>query len=124
MEGEFADGYFVENTVFADVDPDSSLAQQEVFGPVLAVIPFDTEEQAVGIANDTAYGLTNYIQSRDMRRVRRLIPQLRSGTVGVNTGVCVHQTAPFGGVGTSGFGREGGKAGLEEFIRVKTVLLR
>lgn len=124
LGGELADGYFVENTVFADVDPLSSLAQHEVFGPVLSISPFDTEEEAVEIANNTAYGLTNYIQTADARRVRRLLPQLRCGTVGVNTGVCLHETAPFGGVGVSGFGREGGRAGLEEFVRFKTVLMR
>jgi aldehyde dehydrogenase (NAD+) len=120
--GDLADGYFMPPTVFADVDPASDLAQKEVFGPVLAVIPFDTEEQAVQIANATSYGLTNYIQTADQRRVRRLIPQLRSGTVGVNTGSCTSELAPFGGVGVSGFGREGGKAGIDEYVRVKSVL--
>lgn len=122
--GELSEGYFMQPTVFADVDPDSDLAQREIFGPVLAVTPFDTEEQAVELANSTDYGLTNYIQSTDSRRVTRLIPQLNSGTVGVNTGVCNHHLAPFGGNGMSGFGREGGRAGLDEFIRVKTVLQR
>jgi aldehyde dehydrogenase (NAD+) len=124
LGGELADGWFVDRTVFVDVDPASNLAKKEIFGPVLAVIPFSDEEEAVAIANNTAYGLTNYIQSSDAHRVRRLIPQLRSGTVGVNTGACVHHRAPFGGVGSSGFGREGGRAGIEEFIRIKTVLQR
>ena len=91
---------------------------------MLSIIPFDTEEEAVTIANGTDFGLANYLQTADSRRVRRLIPQLRSGTVGVNTGGCVHPTAPFGGVGVSGFGREGGREGIEEFVRVKTVLSR
>jgi aldehyde dehydrogenase (NAD+) len=120
--GELADGYFMLPTVFADVDPASDLAQREVFGPVLAIIPFDTEEEAVRIANSTPYGLTNYLQTADRRRVRRLIPQLRCGSVGVNTGSCTTHLAPFGGVGVSGFGREGGKAGVDEYVRVKTVL--
>ena len=120
--GELADGYFMPPTVFADVDPASDLAQREVFGPVLAIIPFDTEEEAVRIANSTPYGLTNYLQTADRRRVRRLIPQLRCGSVGVNTGSCTTHLAPFGGVGVSGFGREGGKAGVDEYVRVKTVL--
>lgn len=124
MDGELADGYFVENTLFVDVDPESALAQQEVFGPVLSVIPFDTEEQAVAIANGTPYGLSNYIQSRDARRVRRLIPQLRSGSVGVNTATALNPTAPFGGVGASGFGREGGREGVEEFVRRQAVHMR
>jgi aldehyde dehydrogenase (NAD+) len=124
LGGELADGWFVDRTVFADVDPQSDLAQREIFGPVLAVIPFKDEDEAISIANDTAYGLTNYVQTADSRRIRRVVSQLRSGTVGVNTGSCVHHRAPFGGVGISGFGREGGRAGLEEFVRVKTVLER
>lgn len=122
--GELANGYFMKPTIFADVDPSNDLAQREIFGPVIAVTPFDTEEQAVEIANGTPYGLTNYIQSQDSRRVNRLIPQMNTGTVGVNTGLCTTHLAPFGGNGVSGFGREGGKAGIEEFIRVKTVLQR
>jgi aldehyde dehydrogenase (NAD+) len=119
--GALADGYFIPPTLFVDVDPYSNLAQHEVFGPVLSLIPFDTEEEAVTIANSTAYGLTNYIQTGDRRRVRRLIPQLRCGTVGVNTGSCTTYLAPFGGVGISGFGREGGKAGIDEYVRIKSV---
>jgi aldehyde dehydrogenase (NAD+) len=124
LDGEYSNGWFIDRTVFVDVDPTSHLAQFEVFGPVMSIIPFTDEAEAVDIANSTSYGLTNYIQSRDDRRVRRLIPQLRCGTVGVNTGSCVHWAAPFGGVGISGFGREGGRAGIEEFVRVKTVLQR
>ena len=111
-------------TVFVDVDPMSDLAQREVFGPVLSVIPFDTEDDAVRIANSTPYGLTNYVQTRDDRRIKRVVGQLNSGTVGVNTGTCTTHFAPFGGNGLSGFGREGGKAGIDEFVRVKTVLQR
>jgi aldehyde dehydrogenase (NAD+) len=122
-DGELAGGYFVEPTVFADVDPASSLAQNEVFGPVLSIIPFDTEEEALEIANNTAYGLTNYVQTSDMNRARRLARALRSGTVGVNGAGNMHVGAPFGGVGISGFGREGGKEGLLEFISTKTVLM-
>jgi aldehyde dehydrogenase (NAD+) len=120
--GELSGGYFMNPTVFADVDPASDLAQNEIFGPVLSVIPFDTEDEAVDIANSTVYGLTNYIQSSDSRRISRLIPQLNSGTIRVNAGLPTSHLAPFGGNGISGFGREGGKAGIDEFIRVKTVL--
>lgn len=120
--GELADGYFVEPTIFADVDPDSSLAQNEVFGPVLSIIPFETEEEAVRIANSTEYGLSSYVQTGDIRRARRLARQLRSGTIGVNGTGNMHVAAPFGGVGISGFGREGGKEGLLEFVNTKTVL--
>lgn len=121
--GELTDGFFVESTIFADVDPDSSLAQNEVFGPVLSIIPFDTEEQALEIANSTAYGLTNYVQTSDMRRARRLARDLRSGTIGINGTGNMHVGAPFGGVGISGFGREGGREGIMEFVSTKTVLI-
>lgn len=118
-----SDGYFVTPTVFADVDNRSDLAQQEVFGPVLAITPFDTEDQAVALANDSEYGLSAYIQSRDIARVNRLVPRLKAGTVYVNPGPnpITSPATPFGGVGISGFGREGGKAGLDEFINVKGV---
>jgi aldehyde dehydrogenase (NAD+) len=121
--GELADGYFVDSTIFVDVDPMSSLAQNEVFGPVLSIIPFDTEDQAVEIANGTAYGLTNYVQTSDMRRARRLARDLRSGTIGINGTGNMHVGAPFGGVGISGFGREGGREGIMEFVSTKTVLI-
>ena len=95
----------------------------EVFGPVLAVTSFRDEDHAVELANDTAYGLSAYIQSRDVRRVNRLVPRLRAGTVFVNPGPnpITQPGRPFGGVGLSGFGREGGKAGLDEFLMVKGV---
>jgi len=121
--GELEEGFFVDTTIFADVDPDSSLAQNEVFGPVLSIIPFETEEQAVAIANGTAYGLSNYVQTTDMRRARRLARDLHSGTVGINGTGNMHLGAPFGGVGISGFGREGGREGVMEFISTKTVLV-
>lgn len=124
FSGELSNGCFVPPTVFADVDPASFLAQGEVFGPVLSVIPFDTEEQAIEIANNTRFGLANYIQSRDPRRIQRLVSELRSGAVAVNTASCTHYSSPFGGAGVSGFGREGGKEGIDEFVRVKTVLQR
>lgn len=118
-----SDGYYVAPTVFADVDNRSDLAQREVFGPVLAITPFGTEDEAVALANDTEYGLSAYIQSSDIARVNRLVPRLKAGTVYVNPGpnpiTCA--ATPFGGVGISGFGREGGKAGLDEFIHVKGV---
>ncbi|MFK0288120.1 aldehyde dehydrogenase family protein [Streptomyces sp. NPDC090499] len=118
-----SDGYFVSPTVFADVDNRSDLAQREIFGPVLAITPFDTEDEAVALANDTEYGLSAYIQSRDIARVNRLVPRLKAGTVYVNPGPnpITSPATPFGGVGVSGFGREGGRAGLEEFIHVKGV---
>jgi aldehyde dehydrogenase (NAD+) len=122
-DGELAEGYFVQPTIFADVDPSSNLAVKEIFGPVLSIIPFDSEEEGVAIANSTEYGLTNYVQTSDMRRARRLARQLRSGTVGINGTGNMHVSAPFGGVGSSGFGREGGLEGIREFVGTKTVLM-
>lgn len=121
--GELQDGYFIQPTIFADVDPGSALAQREIFGPVLSIIPFDSEEEGLAIANGTEYGLTNYVQTSDMRHARRLARQLRSGTVGVNGTGNMHVSAPFGGVGISGFGREGGLEGIREFVGTKTVLM-
>ena len=113
-------GYFVKPTVFADVSNDMTIAQQEIFGPVLSIIPFDTEEDAVRIANDTPYGLTNYIQSRDQAQRRRVARQLRSGMVEMNNR-SLAQGSPFGGYKQSGNGREGGRFGIEEFLELKAV---
>lgn len=116
-------GNFIEPTLFADVDNKSPLGQQEVFGPVLVAMPFSSEDEAVELANDSQFGLTAWLQSRDIDRIHRLIPRLRAGTVmvnaGVNTVACCN--SPFGGLGLSGFGREGGRAGLYEFLRLKGV---
>ncbi|WP_311970325.1 aldehyde dehydrogenase family protein [Pseudomonas baltica] len=121
MGGTLAEGYFIEPTIFADVDPLSDLAQQEVFGPVLSVIRFSDEAQAVDIANNTVYGLAAYLYSQDVTQVHRVADQLRAGSVYVNGAARLPPHAPFGGLGESGFGREGGKPGLDEFIRPKTV---
>ena len=113
-------GYFVKPTVFADVTPEMTIAREEVFGPVLSIIPFDTEEEAIAISNDTVYGLTNYIETRDIERARRVALKLRSGMVEIN-GQSLDVAAPFGGYRQSGNGREGGVWGLEEFLEVKAV---
>ena len=114
------DGYYVKPTVFADVNNEMEIARTEIFGPVLSVIPFETEEEAIKIANDTDYGLTNYIQTQDTEKVKRVARKLRSGMVDVNgTGIAVD--APFGGFKHSGIGREAGKEGLLEFLEVKSV---
>src|SRR6056300_707215 len=113
-------GYFVKPTVFADVNNDMEVARTEIFGPVLSVIPFETEEEAIKIANDTAYGLTNYIQTQDSEKVQRVARKLRSGMVDVN-GAGIAVDAPFGGFKHSGIGREAGEHGLEEFLEVKAV---
>ncbi|MEP2640842.1 aldehyde dehydrogenase family protein [Roseobacter sp.] len=113
-------GFFVKPTVIADVTNDMTIAREEVFGPVLSIIPFDTEEEAIAIANDTPYGLTNYIQTQDDATRRRVARRLRSGMVATN-GQGFALGSPFGGYKQSGNGREGGTFGLEEFLEVKAV---
>jgi aldehyde dehydrogenase (NAD+) len=113
-------GFYVRPTVFADVNNQMTIAREEIFGPVLSIIPFDTEEEAVEIANDTPYGLTNYVQTQDSARANRLATQLRSGMVEMN-GTSRAAGAPFGGMKQSGNGREGGVWGLEDFLEVKAV---
>jgi aldehyde dehydrogenase (NAD+) len=125
MGGRHADGFFVEPTILIDVDNSAPIAQTELFGPVLCVIPFDTEDEAIAIANDTGYGLAAYAQTSDMRRAHRLIDGLRAGTVQINsTGPGpVSPASPFGGIKQSGYGREGSRLGLEEFLSIKNVYL-
>jgi len=113
-------GYFVKPTVFADVNNQMEIARTEIFGPVLSIIPFETEEEAISIANDTPYGLTNYIQTQDQKKANRVARKLRSGMVDVN-GAGIAVDAPFGGYKHSGIGREAGAQGLEEFLEIKTV---
>ena len=113
-------GYFVRPTVFADVNNDMTIAREEIFGPVLSILPFDTEEDAVRIANDTVYGLTNYVQSQDGARRNRLARRLRAGMIEMN-GKSRGAGAPFGGMKQSGNGREGGVWGIEDFLEVKAV---
>jgi aldehyde dehydrogenase (NAD+) len=113
-------GYFVRPTVFADVSNDMTIAREEIFGPVLSIIPFDTEEEAIRIANDTAYGLTNYVQSQDGARRNRLARVLRAGMIEMN-GQSRGRGSPFGGMKASGIGREGGTWGIEDFLEVKAV---
>ena len=116
-------GLFVEPTIFKDVRNDMRLAQEEIFGPVLSVIPFDTEEEAVAIGNDTRYGLASGIWTQDINRVHRVARALRSGMVWVNTYRAVAAQIPFGGVKDSGFGRERGHEGLMEFLTTKNVMI-
>jgi aldehyde dehydrogenase (NAD+) len=113
-------GFFVRPTVFADVTNDMTIAREEIFGPVLSIIPFETEDQALAIANDTPYGLTNYVQSSDGARRNRLARRLRSGMVEMN-GKSRGRGSPFGGMKASGIGREGGTFGIEDFLEVKAV---
>jgi aldehyde dehydrogenase (NAD+) len=115
-------GFFVEPTVLGDVDPASELGQVEVFGPVLSLIRFDTEEQAVDIANSTEYGLASYVYTKDIDRIQRMVTALQAGGVYINgASPVVGCELAFGGVGISGYGREGGEEGLFEFLRTKAV---
>ena len=118
-----AAGSFVEPTVFADVDPASALARNEVFGPVLAIIPFTTEAQAVEIANSTEFGLASGIWTTDLSRAHRVARELVAGTVWVNTYRFSAAQAPFGGVKKSGYGRERGVEAIEEYLRTKNVMI-
>ncbi len=113
-------GYFVRPTVFADVTPDMTIAREEIFGPVLAMIPFDDEDDAIRIANDTPYGLAAYVQSGDPERLQRVARRLRAGVVQLN-GASQSGGSPFGGYKQSGNGREGGRWGLADFLEVKAV---
>ena len=113
-------GFYVRPTVFADVTNDMTIAREEIFGPVLSILKFETEEEAVEIANDTPYGLTNYVQTQDSARANRLSRVLRSGMVELN-GQSRGAGAPFGGMKMSGNGREGGSWGIHDFLEVKSV---
>lgn len=113
-------GFYVRPTVFADVSNDMRIAQEEIFGPVLSIIPFDTEDEAIAIANDTAYGLTNYVQSQDGARRNRMAHALKSGMIEMN-GQSRAAGSPFGGMKMSGRAREGGIWGIEEFLELKAV---
>ena len=113
-------GYFIKPTIFTDVTNDMRIAKEEIFGPVLSIIPFETEDEAINIVNDTSYGLGNYLQTEDKEKAHRVAKKLRSGCVYIN-GNAADAGTPFGGFRQSGNGREGGVWGLEEYLEVKTV---
>ena len=113
-------GYFIKPTIFKNVTNDMQIAKKEIFGPVLSIIPFETEEEAIKITNDTEYGLGNYLQTEDKAKAKRVSKKLRSGIVYIN-GNAPDSGTPFGGYKQSGNGREGGIWGLEEFLEVKTI---
>jgi aldehyde dehydrogenase (NAD+) len=115
-------GFFVRPTVFSEVDPDSTIAQEEIFGPVLSIIPYDTEEEAIEIANNTVYGLAGGVWSGDPEKAKQIARLIRTGQVEVNGG-SFNPLAPFGGYKQSGHGRELGKFGLEEYLEVKSLQL-
>ena len=115
-----AKGYYVKPTVFANVSNDMTIAREEIFGPVLSIIPYDNEDEAVEIANDTPYGLSGYVSSGNLDRARRVAARLRTGMVHIN-GASLDSMAPFGGYKQSGNGREWGPEGIEEFLEVKSI---
>jgi aldehyde dehydrogenase (NAD+) len=123
LGGPLADGYFLQATVFADVDNGSELAQEEIFGPVVSILPFADEEEAVQLANDTRYGLAGYIYTNDLRRAHRVARGIDAGFIAINRFEGLPPGAPFGGNKASGFGRLGGRPGINEFLRPKNVFV-
>ncbi|UGT64473.1 NAD-dependent succinate-semialdehyde dehydrogenase [Nocardia asteroides] len=116
-------GWYYPATVLAELPPDARILREEVFGPVAPVVTFETEEEGLAAANDTEFGLVAYIYTRDLERALRIAEGLESGMVGVNRGVISDTAAPFGGVKSSGFGREGGSEGIEEYLSTKYIAL-
>jgi acyl-CoA reductase-like NAD-dependent aldehyde dehydrogenase len=122
LEGDHAEGYFLPLTILADVSPDDPIARDEIFGPVLTVTPFESEEEAIAIANDSDFGLGGYIHTQNLRRAHHVASQLDAGQIQVNaSGEAMTPCVPFGGMKQSGYGRLGGEAGLHEFLRIKNV---
>jgi aldehyde dehydrogenase (NAD+) len=120
-EGANADGFFVRPTIFADVSNDMTIAQEEIFGPVLCVIPFDTEEDAVRIANDTIYGLAAGLWTNDVARAHRVAKRLQAGQVFVNRYGCYDFASPFGGFKQSGWGKEYAIHSLASYTKMKAI---
>jgi succinate-semialdehyde dehydrogenase/glutarate-semialdehyde dehydrogenase len=114
-------GYFYDPTVLADVPDDARLLREEIFGPVAPIKGFESEEEAIAAANDTEFGLVAYVFTRDLKRALRVVEGLETGMVGLNQGMVSNPAAPFGGVKHSGFGREGGPEGIEEYLALKYV---
>jgi succinate-semialdehyde dehydrogenase / glutarate-semialdehyde dehydrogenase len=117
------DGFFFEPTVLVDVQPGSEILREEIFGPILAITTFSTEEEAVARANETEYGLVGYVFTRDLARGQRMIDRVDTGMMGLNTGLVSNAAAPFGGVKQSGLGREGGLEGIHEYLSTKYTLI-
>jgi len=120
MEGS---GYFYRPTVLGSVPEDATLLKEEIFGPVAPVASFDSEEAAVAAANDTEFGLVAYVYTSDLKRALRVCEGLQTGMVGLNQGMVSNASAPFGGIKHSGFGREGGAEGIEEYLETKYIAI-
>ena len=121
LRPECGDGWFVEPTIFTGVRPDMRIAQEEVFGPVLAIMPFDDDEEAIEIANGTAYGLAAGVWTQSIKRALTMAERLEAGTVWVNTYRAVSYMSPFGGYKRSGIGRESGQSAIREYLQEKSV---
>jgi len=121
LEGDLSGGFYIAPTIIGEVDNDAEITQKETFGPVISVYRFASEDEAIEIANSTAFGLGAYVQTADISRALRVSSRLKSGGVYINGGPSVMANLPFGGIGDSGFGREGARAGIEEYLRLKTV---
>jgi len=115
-------GSFYQPTVLSGIAPGSDILREEIFGPVVTIVPFADEAEAVRLANDTEYGLVGYVFTRDLARGQRLVESLQTGMMGLNVGVVSNAAAPFGGVKQSGIGREGGSEGIHEYLETKYVL--
>ena len=114
-------GYFYEPTVLTNVSEDSEIRKEEIFGPVAPIFTFETDEEAIEMANETDFGLSGYLFTENLARGMKLSEQLECGMIGLNTGLVSNPGAPFGGVKHSGLGREGGQVGIDEFLEVKYV---
>ena len=121
LDGDLAGGFFVEPTVLTGVDQNSTVAQEEIFGPVLAIIPHDGDDDAVAIANNSKFGLSGAVVGGDIERARAVARRVRTGTIGVNGGIFYSPDMPFGGYKQSGIGREMGVAGFEEYLEIKSI---
>jgi aldehyde dehydrogenase (NAD+) len=121
--GDLAKGFFIRPTIFSDVQNDMAIAQEEIFGPVLSIIPFDTEEEAISIANATRYGLAAGVWTTNLSRALRVSKEVRAGMVWINTYRSIAVQVPAGGFKESGFGRERGEAALDEFTAIKNVMI-
>jgi aldehyde dehydrogenase (NAD+) len=121
--GALSNGYFIEPTIIADVAHDSHVVREEVFGPVVSIIRFDTEQEVVARANDSRFGLGAYVHTNDLKRAHRMAGALQAGAVSINGMLPMSPNLPFGGFKQSGFGREGGRPGFEEFMQIKQVMI-
>ena len=123
VQGGTRDGTFFEPTILVQVDPNMRVFQEEIFGPIAAITRFSSEEEAIGMANDTKVGLACYLYTRDIGRILRVAEALEYGIVGINEGIISNEMAPFGGIKESGHGREGSKYGLEDYLDIKYMCL-